>query len=101
MAHTFTIYQGDTLRSLRSARGLTLRDVSARAHVSLGYLSEIETARKVATPDVVQDICNVLEVSYTDMLRTVADSMDMHMLDWAHEPTTVDYRLPAGSGVRT
>jgi len=101
MTHAFTIYQGDTLRSLRLERGLTLRDVSAQAFVSLGYLSEVETARKIPTPDVVQRICEVLEVRYTDLLRTVADSLDMRVLEWAHENTATADRHPAGTGVWT
>ncbi len=33
---------GDVLRDARRAQGRTLRDISAKASVSLGYLSEIE-----------------------------------------------------------
>ena len=33
---------GDVLRDARRSQGRTLRDISAKASVSLGYLSEIE-----------------------------------------------------------
>lgn len=34
------------VRAFRNHRGLTLRDLSGRASISLGYLSEIERGRK-------------------------------------------------------
>ena len=37
---------GDVLRSRRMHQGLTLREVSAAARVSLGYISEIERGQK-------------------------------------------------------
>ena len=37
---------GGTLRRTRTARRRTLREVSRRARVSLGYLSEVERGRK-------------------------------------------------------
>ena len=37
---------GEVLRARRIAQGLTLRDVSARARVSLGYISEVNEARR-------------------------------------------------------
>ena len=37
---------GDVLRDHRQAQGRTLREVSASAAVSLGYLSEVERGEK-------------------------------------------------------
>ncbi|MGO8885514.1 MAG: helix-turn-helix domain-containing protein, partial [Streptosporangiaceae bacterium] len=39
---------GDALRRLRLRQGRTLREVSAAARVSLGYLSEVERGQKEA-----------------------------------------------------
>ena len=39
---TMRQFVGEVLRARRLAAGLTLRDVSAKARVSLGYISEIE-----------------------------------------------------------
>ena len=41
---------GDVLRGLRTDQGLTLRDLSAAARVSLGYISEIERGRRKRPP---------------------------------------------------
>ena len=42
---------GDVLRELRLEQGRTLRDVSADARVSLGYISEIERGQKEASSE--------------------------------------------------
>ena len=41
---------GDVLRDLRMQRGLTLREVSAEARVSLGYISEIPSSGQKEPP---------------------------------------------------
>ena len=43
---TMRQFVGEVLRARRLAAGLTLRDVSAKARVSLGYISEIERGHK-------------------------------------------------------
>ena len=42
---------GEVLRQLRMRRGMTLREVSAGARVSLGYISEIERGQKEASSE--------------------------------------------------
>ena len=37
---------GQVLREMRADRGLTLRDVSSKASIALGYLSEVERGQK-------------------------------------------------------
>jgi transcriptional regulator with XRE-family HTH domain len=48
---------GEVLREERHSQGLTLRQLSEKAYVSLGHISEVETARKRASID---DIVGVL-----------------------------------------
>ncbi|MBB3044288.1 helix-turn-helix domain-containing protein [Nocardioides sp. LMS-CY] len=64
---------GDVLRSLRMQRGLTLREVSAAARVSLGYISEIERGQKEASSELLASLCAALEVPLSDVLREVSD----------------------------
>ena len=52
---------GDVLRRLRVRQGRTLREVSASARVSLGYLSEVERGRKEASSEFLAAICAALE----------------------------------------
>src|SRR3954462_14376869 len=66
---------GATLRRARHERGLTLRDVSAAADVSIGYLSEVERGRKEASSEVVAAVCAALGLRLTDLLRDLHDEV--------------------------
>jgi transcriptional regulator with XRE-family HTH domain len=79
---------GESLRELRTSSSLTLREVSGRARVSLGYLSEIERGQKEASSELLNAICGALEVPLSNVLRTVSDKVDAH---------TVVTRLPLRS----
>ena len=67
--------------SLREAighvlRNKTLREVSEKAGVSLGYLSEVERGQKEASSELLSSIAGSLGVSTAQMLRLVADYLD-------------------------
>ena len=66
---------GDVLRRHRLGQSRTLRDVSAAAGVSLGYLSEVERGRKEASSELLAAICGALEVSLAEVLREVSDDL--------------------------
>jgi transcriptional regulator with XRE-family HTH domain len=66
---------GDVLRDKRTQRGLTLREVSAGARVSLGYISEIERGQKEASSELLASLCAALEVPLSDVLREVSDAV--------------------------
>jgi transcriptional regulator with XRE-family HTH domain len=65
---------GDVLRRLRIRQGRTLREVSASARVSLGYLSEVERGRKEASSELLAAICNALETPLSQVFREVSDN---------------------------
>jgi len=64
---------GQVLRRLRTERGLTLRQVSAEARVSLGYISEVERGRKEASSELLASLCDALDVALSDVLREVSE----------------------------
>jgi transcriptional regulator with XRE-family HTH domain len=66
---------GDVLRRHRQRQSRTLREVSAVAQVSLGYLSEVERGRKEASSELLAAICAALGVSLADVLREVSDDL--------------------------
>jgi transcriptional regulator with XRE-family HTH domain len=66
---------GDVLRDLRMQRGMTLREVSAEARVSLGYISEIERGQKEASSELLASLCSALDVPLSDVLREVSDAV--------------------------
>ncbi len=65
---------GDVLRRLRLRQGRTLREVSAAARVSLGYLSEVERGQKEASSELLAAICTALETPLSQVLREVSDN---------------------------
>ncbi|GAA2103119.1 MULTISPECIES: helix-turn-helix domain-containing protein [Brevibacterium] len=64
---------GDALRTARRRQGRTLREVSADASVSLGYLSEIERGQKEASSELLASICEALDMPVSGLLRDVSD----------------------------
>ncbi len=56
-------------------RGLTLREVSAEARVSLGYISEIERGQKEASSELLASLCSALDVPLSEVLREVTDAV--------------------------
>ncbi|MDQ1696442.1 MAG: hypothetical protein QOJ03_1795 [Frankiaceae bacterium] len=66
---------GDVLRRHRQRQSRTLREVSAAAQVSLGYLSEVERGRNEASSELLGAICAALGVSLADVLREVSEDL--------------------------
>jgi transcriptional regulator with XRE-family HTH domain len=64
---------GDVLRAQRMRRGMTLREVSAEARVSLGYISEIERGQKEASSELLSSLCSALDLPLSTVLREVSD----------------------------
>lgn len=61
---------GSTLRQARISQGRTLRDVAKSARVSLGYLSEVERGQKEASSELLNAICQALDLT---LLAVIAD----------------------------
>ncbi|WP_237743152.1 helix-turn-helix domain-containing protein [Bifidobacterium bohemicum] len=67
---------GHVLRDLRTRDHKTLREVSEKAGVSLGYLSEVERGQKEASSELLASIAESLGFNTAQMLRMVADYLD-------------------------
>jgi transcriptional regulator with XRE-family HTH domain len=63
---------GDVLRARRQAQHRTLREVSAAANVSLGYLSEIERGHKEASSELLAAVCEALGTGLSEVLSDVS-----------------------------
>jgi transcriptional regulator with XRE-family HTH domain len=86
---------GDALRRLRQRQGRTLREVSAAARVSLGYLSEVERGQKEASSELLGSICSALGTPLSQVLREVSDNFALAELQ--HEPVLTGVREPQPS----
>jgi transcriptional regulator with XRE-family HTH domain len=84
---------GDALRRLRLRQGRTLREVSAAARVSLGYLSEVERGRKEASSELLASICGALGAPLSQVLREVSDNFALAELQ--SEPVFTGVREPS------
>jgi transcriptional regulator with XRE-family HTH domain len=81
---------GDVLRAQRMRRGMTLREVSAEARVSLGYISEIERGQKEASSELLASLCSALGLPLSVVLREVSDLVALEeSLAAAPAPTEV------------
>ena len=94
---------GDVLRRLRLRQGRTLREVSASARVSLGYLSEVERGQKEASSELLAAICGALNTPLSQVFREVSDNFALAELQ--NEPVLgiprePGLRVPAEAGVR-
>lgn len=72
---------GNSLRTARTTRRRTLREVSRRARVSLGYLSEVERGRKEASSELLAAICEALDIGLAELLTDAADALVAAGLD--------------------
>ena len=95
---------GDVLRERRREQGRTLREVSASARVSLGYLSEVERGQKEASSELLGSICEALDVPLSTVLRDVSDHLalveqvDGLAAETAPVPQPVPLPAPAADG---
>jgi transcriptional regulator with XRE-family HTH domain len=92
---------GDALRRLRLRQGRTLREVSAAARVSLGYLSEVERGQKEASSELLASICGALGAPLSQVLREVSDGFALAELQ--SEPAVgvpIEPALPVAVPVR-
>jgi transcriptional regulator with XRE-family HTH domain len=67
---------GETLRTIRTGNGLTLRQVAEGAHVSISYLAEIERGEKDPSSRVLESIAEGLGIEVGDLLLRIAATLD-------------------------
>jgi transcriptional regulator with XRE-family HTH domain len=66
---------GETLRGFRMRQRRTLREVSATARVSLGYLSEVERGQKEPSSELLAAICSALDLELSELFAEVSQTL--------------------------
>lgn len=94
---TMRQFVGEVLRARRLAAGLTLRDVSARARVSLGYISEVERGQKEPSSELLAALAGALEVPLSQVLFDVSARL---AVEEGAELASVSSIAPEASGVQ-
>jgi transcriptional regulator with XRE-family HTH domain len=79
---------GDVLRAERMRQGMTLRELSSTARVSLGYISEIERGQKEASSELLAALCEALDAPLSSILRDVSDLVLVEELNRDVDGTT-------------
>ena len=85
---------GEALRTARLSQDRTLREVSAAARVSLGYLSEVERGQKEASSELLASICRALGVRLSDVLREVSETLSVIEPEPVPVPDTIGAAVP-------
>jgi transcriptional regulator with XRE-family HTH domain len=67
---------GETLRTERTERGLTLKQVAEGAHVSVSYLAEIERGEKDPSSKVLENVARSLDIEVSDLLIRIATVLE-------------------------
>ncbi len=60
---------GAKLRKIRKEKSITLKELSDRSNLSLGYLSNLERDISSPTFDNMQKLCEIFEISITSLLQ--------------------------------
>lgn len=73
---TLRDYLGETLRDVRKSRDMKLRDVNEISSVSIGFLSNVERGQKEASSEIIESLCDSMDVKMSDLLRMAADKLE-------------------------
>ncbi len=79
---------GLTLRAFRADKGVTLRELAAIAHVSPGYLSELERGRKEVSSEMLAAVCHGLGTTVAEVLLEAAGNMVLPSVEQELATTT-------------
>jgi transcriptional regulator with XRE-family HTH domain len=88
---------GEVLRSQRMRQGRTLREVSADARVSLGYISEIERGQKEASSELLASLCAALDVPLSEVLSEVSDAVALEEAALAMQLESIESGIDTSS----
>lgn len=68
---------GGVLRDIRSAKGMTLGDVTAGARISQAHLSELERGRTEPSSEIIRTLADFYNISQADIYMEVGSRMAM------------------------
>ena len=68
---------GSVIRDLRMEKHMTLRQLSDKSFVSLGYLSETEHGKKNISPDLIEAVAFALDVPAYHLVQIAGMRMEL------------------------
>lgn len=78
---------GETLKTIRTEQGLSIRDLAAQADISAASLSNLERNLNSPTLDSLSKICNALGIHMIDLLQQ--NEHEERMITRVHDRTTL------------
>lgn len=85
----FRVILGEVLKEYRLEKGMTLRDVSEKSAVALGYLSEIERGQKEASSEILENLAYGLDIP----LYQIIIEAGYRLADWDTPQRILDDEL--------
>uniref|UniRef100_UPI0032080C5F helix-turn-helix domain-containing protein n=2 Tax=Escherichia coli TaxID=562 RepID=UPI0032080C5F len=80
---------GETIRDLRVAQGLGLRETAIKVGISPAYLSRIERGKeRPPRPEVIKELAKILAAD-PDVLFRLSSSTDPEVVDYLHDQPEV------------
>ena len=68
---------GENLKAERISQDRGLKDVSTLAFMSMSYLSEVERGMKEISSEILENVCNSLNITVSELLTRVASDMEL------------------------
>lgn len=81
---------GQTIRKERQSKNWSLRKLSSKSYVSLSHLSEIERGLKEASSEMLNYICNGLDISLQELMIDVVAEMGKENYNLDLEPKVLE-----------
>jgi transcriptional regulator with XRE-family HTH domain len=88
-SRNFRVILGEVLKEYRLEKGMTLRDVSEKSSVALGYLSEIERGHKEASSEILENLAYGLDIP----LYQIIIEAGYRLADWDTPQRILDDEL--------
>ena len=88
-SRNFRVILGEVLKEYRLEKGMTLRDVSEKSSVALGYLSEIERGQKEASSEILENLAYGLDIP----LYQIIIEAGYRLADWDTPQRILDDEL--------
>ena len=93
MTMNLAVALGDTIRHERATKGMTLRELSAKSHISLGYLREVERGTKEMSSAVLDCVAKGLDVPTYVLVSNASLAMMLKSEIEIIEPTLMEKTL--------
>lgn len=89
MTRNFRDILGEVLKEYRLEKGMTLRDLSEKSSVALGYVSELERGHKEASSEILENLAYGLDIP----LYQIIIEAGYRLADWEDTTKIFDNEL--------